>query len=225
MAKKKAKGETKRGEPKKPKSIVSKELTEEEKARMAQHRERIARKPPKFKNVKGDSSNPTLALQDPEDPLLVVKMSETLGTPDCDLQGHLLNQAVQAFPGTVFTDGADNDKVAEAANKAMAALSGIQPRDEIEGMLAVQTIGVHNMAMEAMKLAMLGGQTFEGRRINVEYATKMLRTFVMQVEALRKYRTGGPQKMVVEHVNVSEGGQAIVGTVNQRVEKACAQNP
>ena len=34
-------------------------------------------------------------------------------------------------------------------------------------------------------------------------------------EALKKYRTGGQQKMVVEHVHVNEGGQAIVGTVNQ----------
>ena len=43
----------------------------------------------------------------------------------------------------------------------------------------------------------------------------MLRTFTAQMEALKKYRTGGEQKMTVEHVHVNEGGQAIVGTVNQ----------
>ena len=46
-------------------------------------------------------------------------------------------------------------------------------------------------------------------------ATKSLRTFAVQMEALKKYRTGDQQKMVVEHVHVNEGGQAIVGTVNQ----------
>jgi len=67
---------------------------------------------------------------------------------------------------------------------------------------------------------MLGGQTFEGKKVNVDYATKMLRTFIIQVEALRKYRTGvPPQKMIVGRVNISEGGQAIVGTVNQRIDK------
>jgi len=64
-------------------------------------------------------------------------------------------------------------------------------------------------------LAMLKGQTFEGKQSNVNYATKMLRTFMAQMEALKKYRTGGQQKMIVEHVHVNEGGQAIVGTVNQ----------
>ena len=88
-------------------------------------------------------------------------------------------------------------------------------QDEIEGMLAVQMIGVHNVAMAAIRRGMLKDQTFVGIQANADRATKMLRTFVAQMEALKKYRTGGQQKMIVEHVNVSEGGQAIVGTVNQ----------
>jgi hypothetical protein len=35
------------------------------------------------------------------------------------------------------------------------------------------------------------------------------------LEALDKHRRGGNQKMTVEHVHVHEGGQAIVGNVNQ----------
>lgn len=97
----------------------------------------------------------------------------------------------------------------------MAILTGIQPRDELEGLPAAQMISVHNMAMRTMDLAMLGGQTFEGKKSNVNYATKMLRTFMTQMETLKRYRTGGQQKMIVEHVHVGEGGQAIVGTVHQ----------
>jgi hypothetical protein len=42
---------------------------------------------------------------------------------------------------------------------------------------------------------------------------KLARTFATQMEALKKYRTGGQQKVVVEHVTVNAGGQAIVGSV------------
>jgi len=42
---------------------------------------------------------------------------------------------------------------------------------------------------------------------------KLARTFTMQMAALKQYRTGGQQKMTIEHVHVYEGGQAIVGNV------------
>ena len=42
---------------------------------------------------------------------------------------------------------------------------------------------------------------------------KLARTFATQMEALKRYRTGGTQKVTVEHVTVNAGGQAIVGNV------------
>jgi len=42
---------------------------------------------------------------------------------------------------------------------------------------------------------------------------KLARSFTTQMEALKRYRTGGQQKVTVEHVTVNAGGQAIVGTV------------
>ena len=106
----------------------------------------------------------------------------------------------------------------------MAILNGIQPQDEFEGMLAIQMIGVHNVAMAAIRRGMLKDQTFVGIQANADRATKMLRTFAVQMEALKKYRTSGPQKTIVENVNVNEGGQAIVGTVNQNPEKRTQGN-
>jgi hypothetical protein len=40
------------------------------------------------------------------------------------------------------------------------------------------------------------------------------------MEALKRYRTGGEQKVTVQHVSVSEGGQAIVGNVTQTPREA-----
>ena len=42
---------------------------------------------------------------------------------------------------------------------------------------------------------------------------KLCRTYSAQMEALRKHRNGGKQTVVVQHVNVNDGGQAIVGNV------------
>ena len=39
------------------------------------------------------------------------------------------------------------------------------------------------------------------------------RNFTMQAEVLAKLQRGGKQKVIVEHVHVYQGGQAIVGTV------------
>ncbi len=45
-------------------------------------------------------------------------------------------------------------------------------------------------------------------------ATRLLRLFTEQMEALARHRgTASEQRVTVEHVHVHEGGQAIVGAV------------
>lgn len=111
--------------------------------------------------------------------------------------------------------GLTKDNSAEHLNKLTPMLRGINQQDELEGMLACQMVGVHNLAMEVMKRAMLKDQTVNGVTENVNRATKLLRTFTAQMEALNRHRGKGQQKMTVEHVHVHQGGQAIVGNVNQ----------
>ena len=218
MTKKKTKksNSTKKKKPAKKdsKELAKKEYTDEEKARIAKYKERASRTPVKVKITKSDSGDPNINLQALKDPLYEVKMLEALGTPDSDLQSRLLAQVCQTFDGTASDGVFNKEKIASAYNSAMAILNGIQPQDELEGMLAVQMIGVHNMAMDYM------GKATRTDRVNfmntyMNLATKSLRTFTAQMEALKKYRTGGQQKMVVEHVHVNKGGQAIVGTVHQ----------
>jgi len=48
----------------------------------------------------------------------------------------------------------------------------------------------------------------------MNYAVRLMALFASQMETLNKYRTGGQQKVLVEHVHVNDGGQAVVGTVN-----------
>jgi hypothetical protein len=219
-----AKEMTKKEEAAPTESLVKREYTDEEKASIAKYHELAKSKPVKFKEVKGESGKISIDFEYPDGQLRKVKLSEAFGTADSDLQGHFLEQMAEVFKGTVSSEGQDNTAIVTATNRAMAILNGIQPQNEIEAMLVVQMIGVHNMAMATLGRAMLKNQTFAGRQANADQATKMLRTFAVQIEALKKYRTGGQQKMIVEHVNVNEGGQAIVGTVNQgggKNEKSC----
>ena len=97
---------------------------------------------------------------------------------------------------------------------AMAALRGIGPQDELEGMLAAQLVAVNAAAMEGFRRAMIPDQTSEGRRENLSQANKLSRTYVMLLEALNRHRGKGvQQKVTVEHVHVHAGGSAIVGSV------------
>ena len=106
----------------------------------------------------------------------------------------------------------------EQRNKQLSAtvdaLIGIAPKDELEGMIAGQLIASHNAAMECYRRAMIGEQSFEGRRENLTQANKCSRTYAALLEALNRHRGKGQQKVVVEHVNVHAGGQAIVGNVS-----------
>jgi hypothetical protein len=85
--------------------------------------------------------------------------------------------------------------------------------NSLEGMLAVQMVTAHNAAMRCMRLASLDGQSPSGTEANINRATKLMRTYTAQVEALNRHRSKARQTMIVKHVHVHEGGQAIVGNV------------
>jgi hypothetical protein len=132
------------------------------------------------------------------------------GSQNDDWNNILANQAVSAL----WLKNSDIDEAKKQRFATVAALLGIAPRDEIEGMLATQLVACHNASMECYRRAMLGEQTFEGRRENLNQANKLSRTYATLLETLNRHRgKGAQQKVIVEHVNVAAGGQAIVGNV------------
>jgi hypothetical protein len=96
----------------------------------------------------------------------------------------------------------------------LSVVKGIKPKDQLEAMLAAQMAAIHTATMTfARRLArveIIAQQDSAERALN-----KLARTYAMQMEALKRYRSGGEQKVTVHHVSVNEGGQAIVGNVNQ----------
>jgi len=77
-------------------------------------------------------------------------------------------------------------------------------------MPAAQMVTTHTLTMRFLGTAQYPNVVIDS---NLNRGTKLLRTFLMQLEALNRHRSEGEQKMVVEHVHVYSGGQAIVGPV------------
>ncbi len=132
------------------------------------------------------------------------------GSPSDSFNGEVANQAIQAL----WLKDSTPEQRDKQLSATVAAMIGIAPKDELEGMIAGQLIASHNAAMECYRRAMIGEQSFEGRRENLIQANKCSRTYATLVEALNRHRGKGEQKVTVQHVNVAEGGQAIVGNVN-----------
>jgi hypothetical protein len=139
---------------------------------------------------------------------------KALGTADIDFLIGLLGQISNAG-----SQGRELDPV--GVNFMLAVIKGIQPRDQVEAMLASQMAAVH---MASMTLARRLAHVEDIRQQDsAERAfTKLTRTFAAQMEALKRYRTGGEQKVTVQHVTVSDGGQAIVGNVTHGSRGAAA---
>jgi hypothetical protein len=130
---------------------------------------------------------------------------KALGAADMDFLIGLLSQISNAG-----SQGHELDPV--GTNFMLSVIKGIQPRDQVEAMLASQMAAVH---MASMTLARRLAHVEDIRQQDsAERAfARLTRTYAAQMEALKRYRTGGEQKVTVQHVTVSDGGQAIVGNV------------
>jgi hypothetical protein len=160
---------------------------------------------PAIKVTEDKAGAQILSLDHPDSATASILLHEALGSPSYEFTTALLDQLSNAV-----TRG---PKASESGlNFALAVVAGIQPRDEIEVMLAAQMVTVHMATMTfSRRLAHVDNiaqQDSAERGFN-----KLARTFAAQVEALKRYRSAGEQTVRVEHVTVNEGGQAIVGNV------------
>lgn len=162
------------------------------------------------KKTANETKPSTLVVNEPED--LKGTLKDIGGSRSDHWNNILANQTVQAL-WLKHSDPVTRDKQYSAT---VAALAGIGPKDELEGMMAAQLIAAHNAAMECYRRAMIGEQTFEGRRENLAQANKLSRTYAALLEALNRHRGKGQQKVTVEHVHVHPGGKAVVGMVATR---------
>ena len=146
---------------------------------------------------------------EPDHPDLAVGhilLMEALGTTELDFLNGLLGQLASA--------GSRGKSVDESGlNFMLSVVKGIEPKDQVETMLAAQMAAVHMATMTSARL-LNHVENIAQLDSNERAFNKLARTFTAQVEALKRYRTGGEQKVTVEHVHIHQGGQAIVGNVS-----------
>jgi len=193
----------KKGTKKKTKKV---ELSELEQKALEKWRERDKERvgPVKFKKIK--EKTVTHVEEDPDK--FWPQMMETVGSPDIDFFKNILSQVSSTLP---------NGDSEEVSNFITALMHGLKPKDETEGVLIAQMVGTHNLIMEYMKRAMIPGQYLEAANDYSNRAYKLMNLFLKQVETLEKYRgKAAQQKVIVEHVHIHEGGQAVVGHIESK---------
>jgi hypothetical protein len=88
----------------------------------------------------------------------------------------------------------------------------MEPRDAIEAMLINQMAATH-YAFSATSTRVAHANSSQLREAYERSMTRLSRTFLAQVEGLKKYRANAQQTVRVERVEVRDGGQAVVGDI------------
>jgi hypothetical protein len=168
-------------------------------------RRRACRPAPPLKTVLQDDGVRQIEVDDKDPGTGAMLLMEALGTGDHDFFTGLVTQlAAICQTGDSIDDG--------KLNHLLSMILSVKPDDEIETMLASQMAALH-MASLVYAERVMRGTYLDQLEHHMKALTKLTRAYATQLEALRKYRSGGEQKITVQHVTVNDGGQAIVGDV------------
>lgn len=143
-------------------------------------------------------------------------LSEIFGTDDAEQANALLSHCLKVLKSDEAGDAA---KTNDERHFLLSIIKDMAPRDPVERMLAVQMAATHVATIRSARWLACAEHIPQAQAHYAGY-NKLARTFAAQVETLRKHRTGGKQTVTVQHVNVGEGGQAIVGNVQHGGEGA-----
>ncbi len=138
-------------------------------------------------------------------------LSAATGSYDTGFSFSILAKCVQAScVGENYEDSAVWNR---QFNSITNALNALKPQDEFEGMLISRLIALHFQSIHYLASAANKESTTEGIYNNINRTTKLSRLYNETLEALMRYRRKGEQRVIVQHVQVNDGGQAIVGSV------------
>ncbi|WP_289043313.1 hypothetical protein [uncultured Aliiroseovarius sp.] len=130
-----------------------------------------------------------------------------------DLMGMKTIEAANGVYATAL--GALGGSAERLGSLASAMFAELEPRDAVEAMLIAQMTATH-VAMTSLSERMYVQSSYQVRESYERSMTRLSRTYLAQMDALKKYRAKAQQTVRVERVSVHEGGQAIVGDVSHR---------
>lgn len=121
----------------------------------------------------------------------------------------LLNSCLSA--GGLKLDKMKKNEAEEVLNAILDTLHSLKPSDEIEGMLITRLISINFLISNSMNLSVIENQSIDGQELYINRYSKLMRLFNETLETLMRYKRKGEQKVIVQHVNVNDGGRAVVG--------------
>lgn len=153
---------------------------------------------------------------------------------------HLLHSAIAAATGStnstvgiqllinlskaIVSSNANTEEVVSQLGTLAQTMTMLAPEDPYEGQLVAQLVVLHEQSMEWLGKAMRT-ERVDFANVYLNGASKLLTRHHETLDALLKYRRKGEQRVLVEHVHVHNGGQAIVGSIttgsgmNQKTEE------
>lgn len=103
----------------------------------------------------------------------------------------------------------DMDKAKQKSHDAMTSMC---VNGGLQSMLAAQMYSIHELQQKTMIYAN-ATDNLERQKYYTNSAIKLANCFVQQANILAKLQGVGGQKIIVERVDVHQGGQAVVGNI------------
>ena len=154
---------------------------------------------PRFKKGKLVGNTNTVECDHPDELTNIVLLADMFATPCDKLSSGLFSQLSNLGDTSTTLD----------VNFALATVKAINPRDETEALLAVQMAAIHNATMRTASILKSTSTTTQ-QDSAANALNKLARTFAMQMDTLKRYRSTSEQTIRVQHVTVKDGGQAVV---------------
>jgi hypothetical protein len=154
-----------------------------------------------FPRIKVDKKGRSISVDHTNHVTGYKQLAEALGSTSKDFVDGLICQLAKA------TRLAENE-----VNFALSVIKNSKPNDQIEAMLVAQMAITHIASMRLAELSATAETLPQADSADRAF-NKLTRTYTDQMQALKRYRTGGEQKVTVQHVSINDNAQAVIGNV------------
>lgn len=121
---------------------------------------------------------------------------------------HTMHQSALAC-NNIRNENFNLDKEKQKNRDALAVLGA---NDGLQAMLTAQMLSIHAFQQKSMIFAQ-ALESSEDQKYYINAGIKLANCFVQQATLLAKLQGIGDQKIIVERVDVHNGGQAVVGSI------------
>jgi hypothetical protein len=161
------------------------------------------------------NKNTAISFHHPDLEAAQLLLVDALGAGSTDFLRGILQQLAGAV-------SEDLDPEAQL-NFMISVMKDIAPRDQVEAMLAAQMASVHVMAIRYVHRIAMGEML--SRQDSIEgLFIKLTRTFVAQMEALKRYRADGEKKTAAPEASWNNSDRVIAANKDGADKSAQAKN-